>query len=42
VDDRGSCSETAGTCEELDRAATMLGEALLDLLRLLVGMDVEM
>jgi hypothetical protein len=41
VHDRGPLAETARTRQELDRPAAVLGEALLDLLRLLVCMDVE-
>ena len=33
--------QAAGAGEQLDRSAAVLGEALLDLLRLLVGMDVQ-
>ncbi len=33
--------QTAGAGEQLDRSAAVLGEALLDLLRLLVGMGVQ-
>ena len=39
--DRRALGEAAGARQQLDRAAAVLGEALLDLLRLLVGMDVE-
>ena len=39
--DRGALGEAAGARQQLDRAAAVLGEAVLDLLRLLVGMDVE-
>ncbi len=41
VDDRRSLGQAARPCEELDRTAAVLGEALLDLLRLLVGVDVQ-
>ena len=41
VHDRRALGEAARAREELDRAAAVLGEALLDLLRLLVGVDVE-
>ena len=41
VDDRGVRAEAAGAGEQLDRAAAVLGEALLDLARLLVGVDVQ-
>ena len=41
VDDRRPLAEAARVGEELDRAAAVLVEALLDLARLLVGMDVE-
>ena len=34
-------SETAGALQQLDRPAPVLGEALLDLPRLLVGVDVQ-
>ena len=34
-------AETAAACEQLDRPHAVLGEALLDLARLLVGVDVE-
>ncbi len=41
VDDGGAGAEAAGTGEELDRAAAVLSQALLDLLRLLVRMHVQ-
>ena len=41
VDDRRSLRQAARPSEELDRTAAVLGEALLDLLRLLVGVDVQ-
>jgi hypothetical protein len=41
VDDRRLRTEAAGALEQLDRPAAVLGETLLDLARLLVGMDVE-
>ena len=41
VHDRRALAQAAGPREELDRPAAVLGEALLDLLRLLVGVDVE-
>ena len=41
VDDGRSLAEAARAREELDRPAAVLGEALLDLLRLLVGVDVQ-
>ena len=41
VDDRDVRAEAAGAVEQLDRPAAVLGEALLDLARLLVGVDVQ-
>ena len=41
VHDRRPRAEAAGAGEELDRAHAVLGDALLDLARLLVGVDVE-
>ncbi len=41
VDDRRARTETAARVEQLDRPQTVLGEALLDLARLLVGVDVQ-
>ena len=41
VDDRRARPEAAAVGEELDRANAVLGEALLDLARLLVGVDVQ-
>ena len=41
VHDRRPRPEAAGLGEELDRPEAVLGEALLDLARLLVGVDVE-
>jgi hypothetical protein len=41
VDDGGSGAEAAGALEQLDGADPVLGKALLDLARLLVGVDVE-
>ena len=41
VDDRRPLAEAAAPREQLDRAHTVLGEALLDLARLLVGVDVQ-
>ena len=41
VHDRRALRQAAGPGEELDRAAAVLGEALLDLFWLLVGMDVR-
>ena len=41
VHDRRALRQAAGSGEELDRTAAVLGEALLDLFWLLVGMDVE-
>ena len=41
MDDRRALREAAGAGEQLDRAAAVLGEALLDLFRLLVGVDVQ-
>ena len=41
VHDRRPLAEAAAGGEQLDRADTVLGEALLDLPRLLVGVDVE-
>src|SRR5438132_406228 len=41
VDDRRPLRETAAALEQLDRADAVLGEALLDLARLLVRVDVE-
>ena len=41
VHDRRALGEAPRARQELDRAAAVLGEALLDLLRLLVGVDVE-
>ncbi len=41
VDDRRLRAEAARLCQELDRPAAVLGETLLDLAWLLVGMDVE-
>ena len=41
VHDRRMRAEAAGTGEQLDRPAAVLGEALLDLARLLVGVDVQ-
>ena len=40
-DDRRSLTEAARAREELDRPAAVLREALLDLLRLLVGVDMQ-
>ena len=41
VDDRRPLAETAGAGEKLDRTTAVLGEAFLDLLRLLVRVHVE-
>ena len=41
VDDRRARAEAAARVEQLDRAQPVLGEALLDLARLLVGVDVQ-
>src|SRR5439155_3500463 len=41
MDDRGARAEAAGLGQELDRAEAVLGDALLDLSGLLVGVDVE-
>src|SRR5205823_2759785 len=41
VDDGRVRAETAGLREQLDRAQAVLGQALLDLARLLVGVDVQ-
>ena len=41
VHHRRALRQAAGPSEELDRTTTVLGEALLDLFRLLVGVDVE-
>ncbi len=41
MDDRRVRTETAARVEQLDRPQTVLGEALLDLTRLLVGVDVQ-
>ena len=41
VDDRRALAEAACAREQLDRAAPVLGEALLDLLRLLVRVNME-
>ena len=41
MDDRRPFAEAARALEQLDRAAAVLGDALLDLPRLLVGVDVE-
>ena len=41
VDDRRVRAETAGLRQQLDRPQTVLGEALLDLARLLVGVHVQ-
>ena len=41
VDDGRVRPEAAGAVEQLDRPAAVLGEALLDLARLLVGVDVQ-
>jgi hypothetical protein len=41
VDDRRARRQAAGVCEELDWPAAVLGETLLDLSRLLVGVNVE-
>ena len=41
VDDRRPRAQAAARVEQLDRPQPMLGEALLDLARLLVGMDVK-
>ena len=41
VDDRRPRPEAAGLGQELDRPEAVLGEAFLDLARLLVGVDVE-
>ncbi len=39
--DRGALGQAAGARKQFDRAAAVLGEAVLDLLGLLVGVDVE-
>ena len=41
VDDRGAIRQAPRAGEQLDRAAPMLGQAFLDLPRLLVGVNVE-
>ena len=41
VDDGRARAEAAARVEQLDRAQAVLGEALLDLARLLVGVDVQ-
>src|SRR6476646_5055623 len=41
VHDRRARAEAARICEQLDRAQAVLGEALLDLAWLLVGVDVQ-
>ena len=41
VDDRGARAEATRLGEELDRSEPVLGDALLDLAGLLVGVDVE-
>ncbi len=41
VDDRRSGAEAAGVGEQLERAEAVLGEALLDLARLLVRVHVQ-
>jgi CDP-diacylglycerol--glycerol-3-phosphate 3-phosphatidyltransferase len=41
VHDRRALAEAAGVVEQLDRADPMLGDAVFDLARLLVGVDVE-
>ena len=41
VDDRRVAAEAAGSLEQLDRPAAVLGEALLDLARLLARVHVE-
>ena len=41
VDDGGPLAEAARACKQLDRAAAVLCQALLDLARLLVGVHVE-
>ena len=41
MDDDRSLAEAAAVGQELDRAPAVLGEALLDLARLLVGVNVE-
>ena len=41
MDDRGARAETAGPAEQLDGSDAVLGHTLLDLARLLVGVDVE-
>ena len=41
VHDRRSLAEASAVREQLDRSASVLGEALLDLPRLLVGVDVQ-
>ena len=41
VDDGRARAEAAGAVEQLDRPDAVLGEALLDLARLLVGVDVQ-
>ena len=41
VDDGRPLRQAAAVCEQLDRAAAVLGEALLDLSRLLAGVNME-
>ena len=41
VDDRRARRQAAARVEQLDRPQPVLGEALLDLARLLVGVDVQ-
>ena len=41
MDDRGAQAETASPLEQLDGSDAVLGHTLLDLARLLVGVDVE-